>query len=128
MGNTDSFQKLNFENIKDIIKGPRSYLLINTLPTNEQSCLIYTTTIASDEEDIINKHCKNNIKDIKIIIYGKNCNDSTLNQKYKQLHSLGFINIYIYLGGMFEWLLLQDIYGSSEFLTTTRQLDILKYK
>ena len=29
---------------------------------------------------------------------------------------------------MFEWLLLQDIYGDDEFPTTTKELDILKYK
>jgi len=29
---------------------------------------------------------------------------------------------------LFEWLLLQDIYGSEEFPTTSHELDILKYK
>ena len=29
---------------------------------------------------------------------------------------------------MFEWLMLQDIYGEKEFPTTKRELDILKYK
>ena len=41
---------------------------------------------------------------------------------------LGFINVYIYLGGLFEWLLLQDIYGRDLFKTTKNELDILKYK
>ena len=41
---------------------------------------------------------------------------------------LGFTNIYIYAGGLFEWLCLQDIYGSSSFPTTKKELDILKYK
>ena len=36
--------------------------------------------------------------------------------------------VYLYLGGLFEWLLLQDIYGFDDFPTTSRQLDILKYK
>jgi hypothetical protein len=34
----------------------------------------------------------------------------------------------MYLGGMFEWMLLQDIYGRDEFPTTSKVLDILKYK
>ena len=80
----------------------------------------------SDEESIMNKHLTKN-KNIKIIIYGKNCSDSNLTQKYAQLNSLGFSNIYIYIGGLFEWLLLQDIYGQAEFPTTTKQLDLLKY-
>jgi len=40
---------------------------------------------------------------------------------------LGFLNIYVYLGGIFEWLLLQDIYGDEEFPTTSKIIDILKY-
>ena len=35
---------------------------------------------------------------------------------------------HIYIGGLFEWLLLQDIYGDDEFPTTTKIIDILKYK
>ena len=41
---------------------------------------------------------------------------------------LGFINIYVYPGGMFEWLCLQDIYGSEHFPTTTEETDILMQK
>ena len=29
---------------------------------------------------------------------------------------------------MFEWLMLQDIYGDNEFPTTKKELDFLKYK
>ena len=36
--------------------------------------------------------------------------------------------MYIYTGGLFEWLMLQDIYGDKEFLTTKKELDILKFK
>ena len=32
------------------------------------------------------------------------------------------------MGGLFEWLLLQDMYGSDEFPTTNKELDVLKYK
>jgi hypothetical protein len=48
--------------------------------------------------------------------------------KYNQLNSLGFYNVYVYTGGLFEWLLLQDIYGEKDFPTTNIELDILKYK
>jgi len=34
----------------------------------------------------------------------------------------------MYTGGLFEWLLLQDIYGKTEFPTTTNIIDLLKYK
>ena len=72
----------------------------------------------------MNKQLFNNIK---IIIYGENSSDSNVDTKYKQINDLGF-EVYIYGGGMFEWLLLQDIYSNSEFPTTTKILDILKYK
>ena len=38
------------------------------------------------------------------------------------------INTKLYIGGLFEWLLLQDIYGDDEFKTTKKELDILKFK
>ena len=41
---------------------------------------------------------------------------------------LGFCNVYVYPGGIFEWLCLQDIYGEKEFPTTSKELDILKFK
>ena len=128
MGNTQSIQKISFEDIQIAIKNPESYLLINTLPLSEQKCLIKNTCNAEKEIEIINKYMKSYNKNIKIIIYGKNSNDYTTQKKYEQLISLGFYNIYIYLGGMFEWLLLQDIYGQEEFPTTNKELDILKYK
>ena len=127
MGNTQSMKKINFEDMQSVIKNPEIYLIINTLPPSEQQCLIVNTTLANDEESIINKFMKEN-KSIRIIIYGKNCNDETINKKYQQLYSLGFYNIFIYSGGMFEWLMLQDIYGKDLFPTTKKELDLLKYK
>ena len=127
MGNTQSIKKINYEDMQTIIKNPKVYLIINTLPLSEQQCLIVNTTLANDEEIIINKFMKEN-KSIRIIIYGKNCNDENVNKKYQQLLSLGFYNIFVYFGGMFEWLLLQDIYGKDLFPTTKNELDLLKYK
>jgi hypothetical protein len=64
----------------------------------------------------------------RIVIYGLNASDETIVTKYNQLTSLGFYNVYVYPGGLFEWLLLQDIYGFDTFQTTKKELDILKYK
>lgn len=128
MGNKfSSMNKVNFEDVQTATKHPESYLLINTLSDSEQSCLIANTIHASNEESLINRYIQSN-KHILIIIYGKHTNDDNLYKKYMQLQGLGFANIYVYLGGLFEWLLLQDIYGSDEFPTTSKQLDILKYK
>jgi hypothetical protein len=128
MGNSQSIQKINFEDVQFVLKNPESHLLINTLPDTEQICLLPNTIHAEQEETLINKYLKNGLKNIKIIIYGRNCNDEKIYTKYNQLNSLGFYNIYIYSGGLFEWLLLQDIYGTNEFPTTKKELDLLKFK
>ena len=127
MGNTQSMKKINFEDIQIVIKNPEIYLLINTLNEHEQTCLIKNTVPIIQEEMIINKHLSSS-KSIRIIIYGKNSNDEKIYKKYQQLISLGFYNVYVYMGGLFEWLILQDIYGSDEFPTTKKELDVLKYK
>ncbi len=127
MGNTQTMKKINYEDMQNVIKNPEIYLIINTLPQSDQQCLIVNTILATEEEGIINKLIKEN-KSIRIIVYGRNCNDETINKKYQQLCSLGFYNIFVYLGGMFEWLMLQDIYGKDLFPTTNKELDLLKYK
>ena len=63
-----------------------------------------------------------------IVVYGKNSNDETAEKKYKQLVSLGLTDVYIYGGGLFEWLLLQDVYGKETFQTTQPSRDILYYR
>jgi hypothetical protein len=128
MGNYQSIQKINFEDVQYIIKRTDTYLIINTLPENEQGCLITNSVVAQNEEATINKYLESGGTKISIIIYGKNANDETAYKKYYQLSKLGFTNVSIYPGGLFEWLLLQDIYGTDEFPTTTIQRDILKYK
>jgi len=128
MGNAQSsIQKINFEDMQSACKNPEIYLLINTLPESEQGCLIIGTVNASQEESLINKHLRGS-KNIQIIVYGRNCNDDKVFKKYQQLLQLGFFNVFIYSGGLFEWLMLQDIYGFNEFPTTTKQMDLLKYK
>lgn len=127
MGNTQSMKKINYEDMQTVTKNPEIYLIINTLSPSDQKCLIVNTTVAEEEEILINKYLKEN-KSIKIIVYGKNCNDDSVQKKYQQLLTLGFYNIFVYTGGMFEWLLLQDIYDKELFPTTKKELDLLKYK
>ena len=127
MGNIQTMKKINYEDMQTVVKNPEVYLIINTLSPSEQKCLIANTTFAEEEEIIINRYLKEN-KNIRIIVYGKNCNDDSIQKKYQQLLSLGFYNIFVYTGGMFEWLLLQDIYGKELFQTTKKEVDLLKYK
>lgn len=128
MGNASSMNKINFEDIQYSLSQKDAILIINTLSENEQECIIPMTITPEKEINIINNLLRNGNKNIKIIIYGKNCNDDKIYKKYEQLQSLGFYNIYLYIGGLFEWLMLQDIYGEKEFPTSKKELDILKFK
>lgn len=127
MGQTQTAIKCNFEDVQNIKKN-KNTILINTLGNDEQECLISGTIPLRDEINSINNALKNGQQNINIIIYGKNSNDNSIYEKYKQLLDLGFNNIYLYVGGLFEWLCLQDIYGDDEFSTTKKELDILKFK
>ena len=118
-----SIKNVNFEDIKNCKKN--GYILINTLSKNNQECLISNTVSIDDEEVTVQKAIK---EDSIIIIYGLNNGDPTIYKKYDQIMSLGHKNVYLYLGGLFEWLLLQDIYGTEMFQTTNLILDHLKYK
>jgi len=128
MGNAQSIPRINFEDIQYSIKNRETTVIINTLSNTIQDCLIKNTIPSYQEEELINNLIKTGRKDIKIIIYGKNSNDDTVYKKYQQLVQLGFYQVYIYTGGLFEWMLLQDIYGAEDFPTTKKELDILKYK
>lgn len=130
MGNSHSINKINFESVQTIINNNTTcgkFIIINTLENNNQECLIKNTLSPEEEINALNNYLKND-KTINILIYGENCCDIKVIDKFNQLYNLGFSNLYIYIGGLFEWLLLQDIYGDDEFPTTSKIIDILKYK
>ena len=126
MGNTNSVKKINFEDMQDMIID-KNTVIVNTLDLSNQSCLIKKTIPAGEEVDIINNLIKTNYAN-RVVIYGMNAADDSIVRKYNQLTGLGLINVVVYPGGLFEWLLLQDIYGNDSFPTTKKELDILKYK
>jgi len=126
---------IGFEDVLDFIKQThpqKKQLLINTLPTHEQSILIQGTLFASSEEQTINKFIEDYETDtVRIVVYGKNSADPTVWDKWRQLLKLGFRDVYVYSGGLFEWLLLQDIYGETTFTTlplSVKCSDILMYR
>lgn len=125
MGNSLSIKKINFEQLQQSIN--ERDIIISTLSEKEQGCLITNTISVQSEANKINELLKTN-KNKLIIVYGKNSHDDSVVIKSKQLIQLGFTNINLYLGGLFEWLLLQDIYGDELFPTTSKQLDLLKFK
>lgn len=140
MGSNQSKNKINYEDMQhaalnnSVYKNndyEKKYVIINTMDKISQSCLIQNTIPIQEEEEMINGILNNkypNANNIIVIVYGMNSNDESINSKYEQLVKLGIKNVFVYTGGMFEWLLLQDIYGRDLFPTTSRELDILKYK
>ena len=122
-----SIKYINFEGVQISVKNPTNHLIINTMLINEQKCLIRNTVPYDQEENLINDLLTKGISK-KIVIYGKNDLDESVDKKYQQLLSLGFSEVYVYRGGMFEWLLLQDIYGATEFPTTSKILVLLAYR
>lgn len=141
---------INFEDVQSIIGVPASapgsgpglkqrgndqFLLISTLDDANQNHVIKSTILAQDEEERINEIISgknDDAENIMLVVYGKHVADEKVITKYNQLKSLGFSNILVYPGGMFEWLLLQDIYGADLFpITSTnkcRDIDILEYR
>jgi rhodanese-related sulfurtransferase len=132
MGNQVSLvPKVSYEDIQMVVYRnthvPHTTLIINTLPASLQHCLIKTTVDIRYEEQIVNSMLHKN-RDIMIIVYGKNSNDITILHKYDQLVKLGFTNVHIYTGGIFEWMLLYEIYGKELFKITRYEIDILRYR
>ena len=129
LGENSKIKKVNFEDVQYAIQHPNDCILINTLSTTEQDCLILGTIPAYQEENIMNEIITRiDIPDKRVIIYGRNSSDSSPETKYTQLSNFGIQEISIYSGGLFEWLLLQDIYGNKAFPTTKKNADLLKYK
>lgn len=117
-----------FEDVLHAIKYPNKFIIINTLPSSEQIGLIKNTIAIEKEEETMNRILNSSTESYKIILYGKNSQDESVETKRKQIVGLGFSDVYVYRGGLFEWSLLQDIYGKPNFETDGDIKDILKHK
>lgn len=128
MGQYKSIPKISFEDMQDAQRNRNVYVIIHTLQDYEENALIMNTIKAQQEGPLINKLIEDSNFEVNIVIYGKNNCDERPYEKYQKLLGLGFTNVYVYPGGLFEWLCLQDIYGYEEFTTNGQEIDILKYK
>lgn len=120
---------VGFEDVLHTLKNPDGYVLVNTLATTNQSVLIKGTLTTLEEESFVNEYLTKYVEKPKtIVLYGLNTCDTTAQEKRTQLLSLGISDVVVYAGGLFEWLLLQDIYGMNEFPTTSKAADLLAYR
>jgi len=100
--------------------------LITTIPItfmggfgNRDIPLISGTLAPEREEAYVNELLESldavSLSETLVIVYGRNAMDKSVVEKAKQMYSLGFTSVCVYSGGMFEWCLLQDVYGEKEF-------------
>jgi hypothetical protein len=82
MGNSQSMQKINYEDVQYVIKNAEAHILINTLNENEQDCLLPNTIGIHKEVDLINSLIKHGNKKVRIIVYGRNSNDENFSKSY----------------------------------------------
>ena len=71
-------KKISFEDMQLIISTPKEYVIINTLISNEQHCLIKNTISYQTEEKVINEYINQYDFNPKFVIYGKNTNDKKI--------------------------------------------------
>jgi hypothetical protein len=132
MGVMYSMPSYNYHQLQDRMKlnqtqSQSEFVLINTLPITRQDCLIKGTIKAFNEVEYMNKLLKTN-KNKEIIIYGIHHTDLSVIKKYNQLKKLGFNNVHIYFGGLYEWLLLQEVFDTTNFQTDGYIKNIVDYK
>ena len=116
-----------FEDVQHAISDHHT-VLVSTLPRSDQQCVISGTLSPQEEEARLNASLSKGRPSERIVVYGRNAQDKTPEKKCKQLSGLGFTHVLLYPGGMFEWTLLQDIYGMSNFPTTRACADPLVFK
>jgi hypothetical protein len=130
MGNHESaIKKVNFDDII-MISLKNNYILIHVMEKEDEDLLIKGTLSINEEIEKMNSLLSSEKMNVTIVIYGKNTDDvSKVIRRYRQLNEMGFSNVYVYLGGLFEWLLLQEIYGNDEIKTNNIcKKNILDYK
>ena len=127
MGAGPSAERITFEELQRLQQGSGA-LIISTLPITEQKCLIARTLLPAAEERTLNDCLKRGESSRVIVVYGRNATDMSVEKKHKQLSGLGFSQVRLYVGGLFEWALLQDIYGAKLFPTTSVCSDPLLFK
>lgn len=107
MGQSSSYPICSFQELQT---RKDTFILLNTLPLNRQHYLIKGTLPGIEESVKMNDYLYKN-KNIPIVLYGIDCNDRSVLKKFTQLKTLGFTQVSMYRGGLFEWSLLQEVYG-----------------
>lgn len=117
-----SYNNCNYIQLQEKIENKNQVVLLTTLSTNDY--LIKGTIHVNLECDFVNNLAKKD-KSKEIVVYGKDHLDMRVIKKYNELKKIGFVNVSIYFGGLFEWALLQETYGKSNFQTDGNVDDLM---
>ena len=124
---TPEVERITYEEMQCATRESNGFI-VSTLPLGEQSCLVLRTLSPAEEERRLNECLKKGEASRPVVVYGRNAADRSPEKKCVQLAGLGFTSVRLYAGGMFEWALLQDIYGTEMFPTTSVCNDPLRFK
>jgi hypothetical protein len=90
-------------------------LIISTTITERGSPYIAGTVSRFAELITIDSLKRSNRFDVPILVYGHNMFDTTVKTQSTILMNNGFTKVFVYVGGMFEWMLLHKLYGNTAF-------------
>ena len=108
---TPEVERITYEEMQRATKDTNGFI-VSTLPIGEQGCLVLRTLTPAEEEKRLNDCLKKGEASRPVVVYGRNAGDCSPEKKCVQLAGLGFTSVRLYAGGLFEWALLQDIYGT----------------
>jgi hypothetical protein len=121
MGNA-CVPKANFEQMQEALR--TRAVIINVLGEKEQGVLILGTQTLATEVAAVEAAISSKAV---VYVYGTNDHDARAVAKCEQLEKLG-AKPRLYVGGLFEWLLLQDIFGAEHFPTTAKTNQLLDFR
>jgi hypothetical protein len=122
-------QLVSFKTLQEMTP---NMVLIHTFKPEEQHCLIRGSLTAAKEMAMVQELMSDSTtRDVMMVVYGRNYMDPKPYQQADHLRQLGFRRVYVYAGGLFEWLMLHDLYGAEAFplvkTDSTKDEDPLKY-
>lgn len=117
---------LNFDDMKLAVD--RGYIICHIMDETDETILIKNTLSVKDEIKKINDLIKQSKFDETIVLYGRNYTDlEKIVQRFQHLISFGFTRVFIYVGGLYEWVLMQNLYGDKLF-PTNNSIDLTNIK
>ena len=128
-GSKDVVKVIGFEDM--LVLHKTKVVLLNTMERANQACLIRGTVHADDEETTMNAMLTStdpSVTDRLVVVYGRHYLDPKPMEKARALRVMGLSRLLVYRGGLFEWLLLQEVFGHDQFPTQGACTDLLLYR